>query len=313
MGNGVSGLKGKDARVVDVCLRDGLQNLKQFVPTEVKKRILDLLVVAGVGSVEVTSFVSPKAIPQMSDSREVAAYAVTTYPDIRVAALVPNLRGAEIASEVGVKDVTCVISASESHNKANVNRTIKESMSALEEIRTRLPKLRVGLSLATSFVCPFEGRIPAEKAIDMADRAINLGVQSLTFCDTIGAAGPLSVQVVAREAKSRWPGFPVGMHLHNTYGLGLANTLAAIEEGIDIFETSTGGLGGCPFAPGASGNTATEDMVYLFDNISVNSGVSLDRLIELTEYMRQSVEGKFTSSVYAAKRQSCEVRIQEDK
>jgi hydroxymethylglutaryl-CoA lyase len=293
-----------EIHVIDVCLRDGLQNLTQFVPTEIKKNILDLLAGAGLTDMEITSFVSPKAVPQMSDSGELVKYAQKTYPKLRASALIPNLRGAELAADYGVSEVTYVVSAGESHNRANVNRTVEESMSMLAEIRKRFPSFRIRLSLATSFVCPFEGRVPQERVMELAGRAINMGADTITFCDTVGAADPLHVASVAREAKRLWPTFPIGMHLHNTYGLGLANTLAAAREGVDTFETSTGGLGGCPFAPGAAGNTPTEDMVYMFDSMRVrmNTKLSLGGLLRAVAYMETHVEGKFTGSVYAARK-----------
>lgn len=286
--------------IVDVSMRDGMQMVKDFVPTEVKLAIVGKLVAAGVKAMEITSFVSPKAIPQLADATEVAKAVMEQYPELRAIALVPNLRGAESAAAVGVKEVTCVISASESHNQANVKRSIDESFTGLAAIREALPGLTLRLSLATAFVCPYDGKTPIEKALGCAERAFAIGVSEVTFCDTIGYADPLHVATLAAAAKRRWPEAKLGMHLHNTLGMGLANTLAAMTQGIALFETATGGLGGCPFAPGASGNTATEDMVNMLDRMSVTTGISLEKLLAAAGSIQEHVNAVLSSNMLHA-------------
>lgn len=286
--------------VVDVGMRDGMQMVKDFVPTEVKVAIIGKLVAAGVKAMEVTSFVSPKAIPQLADAAEVARTVVERYPQLRAIALVPNLRGAESAAAAGVKEATCVISASESHNRANVRRSVDESFAGLAVIREALPGLTLRLSLATAFVCPYDGGTPVEKALACAGRALELGVSEVTFCDTIGWADPLHVATLAAAAKRKWPDAKLGMHLHNTRGMGLANTLAAMLHGFTAFETATGGLGGCPFAPGASGNTATEDMVNMLDGMGIRTGITLEKLLVAAGSIQEHVNAPLSSSMLHA-------------
>jgi hydroxymethylglutaryl-CoA lyase len=281
-------------------MRDGLQSVRDFVPTHNKVQIIDGLVKAGVRRLEVTSFVNPKVIPQLADSASIAKTVREKYPEINAIALVPNLRGAEFAVENGIQEITCVISASESHNKANVNRSIERSFEDLEMICRVGANISVRLSLATAFVCPFDGFTPIERALELAERALELGVKEIIFCDTIGAASPIHVSRLSTEAKKRWPDTHIGLHLHNTRGLGLTNTFSAMLQGIDIFEVSAGGLGGCPFAPGASGNTATEDLVNMLDEMRINSGVSLKELLQVTHYISENVNPKLSSSMFLA-------------
>lgn len=287
-------------QIIDVCMRDGLQNLANFVPMENKTRLVDMLVAAGSRALEVTSFVSPKAIPQMADSSAVAEYLVKQYPQVRAIALVPNLRGAENAVKSGITEVTYVFSASEEHNKANVNRTIEESLEGLADIRKNLPDLKVRLSLATSFVCPFLGVIEANHVLDLVAQAIDLGVGQVILCDTIGKANPRQVATLAEATLKKWSHFPFGMHLHNTWGMGLANTLAGMQAGIDVFETAAGGLGGCPFAPGASGNTATEDTVNMLEGMGISTGIDLNLVLDAVEYIRGNISTNITGSVSKA-------------
>jgi hydroxymethylglutaryl-CoA lyase len=293
----------ENVTIVDVCMRDGLQNVQDFVPTYQKEQIIDGLVKAGVRRLEITSFVNPKVIPQLADSASIAKTVREKYPEINAIALVPNLRGAEFAVENGIQEITCVISASESHNKANVNRSIEKSFEDLKMICRVEANISVRLSLATAFVCPFDGLTPIERAIGLAERALELGVKEIIFCDTIGAANPIHVAQLSAEAKKRWPGMRIGLHLHNTRGLGLANTFSAMLHGINIFEASAGGLGGCPFAPGASGNTATEDMVNMLDEMRINSGVSLAELLQVTRYISKNVNAKLSSSMFLANKE----------
>lgn len=287
-------------RIIDVCMRDGLQNLADFVPTKRKIALLDRLAAAGIGAMEVTSFVSPKAIPQMADSAAVAEYMVRTHPHIRAFALVPNLRGAENAVKCGLSEVTYVFSASEEHNRANVNRSIHESLEGLADIRKNLPELKIRLSLATSFVCPFQGTIDSDHVLDLAAKAIDLGVGQIILCDTIGKANPRQVGTLAGAALKKWDSFPFGMHLHNTWGMGLANTVAGIQAGIEVFETAAGGLGGCPFAPGASGNTATEDTVNMLEGMGISTGIDLDLILRAADFIRDNIGATLTGSVAKA-------------
>jgi hydroxymethylglutaryl-CoA lyase len=296
----LDGLFPENVTIVDVCMRDGLQNVQGFVPTDKKIKIIESLINAGIRRLEITSFVNPKVIPQLADSASIAKTVREKYPEINAIALVPNLRGAEFAIENGIQEITCVISASESHNKANVNRSIEKSFEELEMICRVEANISVRLSLATAFVCPFDGITPIGRALELAERALALGVKEIIFCDTIGVASPVHVSQLSAEAKKRWPDTRIGLHLHNTRGLGLTNAFSAMLQGIDIFEVSAGGLGGCPFAPGASGNTATEDMVNMLDEMRINSGISLAELLQATHYISENVNAKLSSNMFLA-------------
>lgn len=281
--------------VVDVGPRDGFQNIRKFIPTDVKRHVIDLIIASGVKKFQVTSFVHPKAIPQMADAKEVATYVLETYGNqVEPVALIPNLRGAENAVICGIPEVAYVISASASHNRANVNRTIDESCEELEKIIRAFPDLKVSLDVATAFGCPFEGPVVKENVFALMDRAIEAGVHEITLCDTIGVANPAQVEELSTLALERYQ-VPVALHLHDTRGMGLANTLAGMMSGITIFETSVAGLGGCPFAPGAAGNTATEDMLNMLQEMGIETGIDLDTYMKAVAYIRESVQSVVTS------------------
>lgn len=267
------------ARLVEVGPRDGFQNIQTFIPTDVKVDIIDRMFRAGVGEMEITSFVSPKAVPQMADAAEVTARVRGRHGDRRLIALVPNLRGAAAAAECGLDAVTLVISASERHNLENVRKTPAQSLADLEQLRRDLPGLKVRLDIATSFGCPFLGEIAPDAVMDLARKGADLGASEVVLCDTIGAADPNQVERLAARAV-RELAVPVGLHLHDTRGLGLANALAGLHAGVRMFETSIAGLGGCPFAPGASGNTATEDLLNMLSRLGVDTGVDMERYLE---------------------------------
>ncbi len=276
--------------VVEVGPRDGFQNIKEFIPTEIKFRVIDEMFAAGVQAMEITSFVSPKAIPQMADAKELAAKVVGKYGGKRrLIALVPNLRGAQMAAECGLDTVTFVISASERHNLENVRKTPAESLADLGQLLREIPALNVRLDIATAFGCPFLGDIPEDAVMALARDAAGLGVKEVVLCDTIGVANPNQVGRLARRALAELA-VPVGLHLHDTRGLGLANALAGLREGVEMFEASVGGLGGCPFAPGASGNTATEDLLNMLAGLDIATGVSITEYLKAVETVVREVQ-----------------------
>lgn len=286
--------------VVEVGPRDGFQNIKTQITTENKIREIELLIQSGIRQIEITSFVHPKAIPQMADARDVAETVVKRYGnDIRLMALVPNAKGVENAMSCGIRTVTYVISASEAHNMANVKRTVKESCESLGEMLEKYPELNIRLDVATSFGCPFEKEVPFKQVLKVADYAAEHGVKELIFCDTIGSANPLQIHRFCEMVKGRY-NIPVGLHLHDTRGMGMANTLAAMQSGIDIFETSVGGLGGCPFAPGAAGNTATEDLLHMLYAMEVESKVNLDAYMKAVNYVHDHIQEHLTGHLYQA-------------
>ncbi|QDW75364.1 hydroxymethylglutaryl-CoA lyase [Lachnospiraceae bacterium KGMB03038] len=286
--------------VIEVGPRDGFQNVKDFIATEDKIRIIELLRNAGVTAVEVTSFVHPKAVPQMADAKEVAEKVREKFPDLRAIALVPNERGAKNAWECGIKEVSYVISASEAHNQANVRRTVKESLEELGKIRQAVPELKVRLDIATAFGCPYAGKISQEQVFALMEEAKDFGIQEIVLCDTIGIADPVRVAGLAEAVKKRYPEFIYTMHLHNTRGQGLANILAAMQNGITSFETSVGGLGGCPFAPGAAGNAATEDFLNMLDYMGVESGIAGEEYLKAVAYVKAKVHADLTGNMLRA-------------
>lgn len=286
--------------IIEVGPRDGFQNVKDFIATEDKKRIIDSLVSAGIQNMEITSFVHPKAIPQMADAMELAMSVTYSDERLRKIALVPNARGAQSAVACKVGEVSYVISASEAHNKANVNRTIEESEAELKKIRETEPALKVRLDIATAFGCPYAGKIGKEEIYRLIGTGIQEGIEEIVLCDTIGIADPRQTAVLAADVRQRYPDTRFTFHLHNTRGLGLANILAAMQEGIDSFETSVGGLGGCPFAPGAAGNVATEDLVNMLDHMEVSHGICQEKLLEAAAYVRQTVHAELTGNMLNA-------------
>lgn len=296
---------GKKIQIIDVGPRDGFQNVKTFIDTEEKLAIIHKLYQAGIRSMEITSFVSPKAIPQMADAKDVAKAVVERYPDLRAIALVPNLRGAQNAWESGIREVACVISASEAHNKANINRTIEESLSGLAEIIKAYPEMKVRLDVATAFGCPFSGEVPEDDVLCLIEKALALGISGVTLCDTIGVANPVQVKSLLKKVTSRYPQLDLALHFHNTRGMGLANIFAAVEEGIEKFETSVGGLGGCPFAPGSEGNTATEDTVHMIQKMGCETGIDQTKLLQAVQYTAEHVEAPLTGKLLGVYTSSC--------
>lgn len=282
--------------VVEVGPRDGFQNIKMAIPTTTKKKVIDAIIGAGVQVMEVTSFVHPKAIPQMGDAADVAASVANTYQgrDFRPIALVPNMTGAKSAWATGIREVTYVISASEKHNLANINRTREQSLGELTAITAELPDLKVRLDVATSFGCPFLGRVDSELVLSLVKAGLAAGVKEVILCDTIGVADPQQVFQLVGKLRRAFPEVPVGLHLHDTRGMGLANTLAGLQAGVTTFETSVGGLGGCPFAPGAAGNTATEDMVNMLHAMGIQTGIDLDKYLLAVGIVREEIQKELT-------------------
>jgi hydroxymethylglutaryl-CoA lyase len=271
-----------DVLVVDVGPRDGLQNEAQPGSAEDKIRLVNDLARTGVRRVEVTSFVSPRAVPQMADAAEVMA-GIERRPGTEYAVLVPNARGLERARDSGADIVNVVVAASETFNRRNVNMSVADSMAQTAQIVELAAEagVRVTAVLATSFYCPFEGLVPEERVLDLVGEFAGMGIVEITLADTIGAANPAQVYRRAVAVRDRWPHLETGIHLHDTRGLGLANALAAIQAGMRRLEASVGGIGGCPFAPKATGNVCSEDLVFMLEAMGISTGIDLDRLIEV--------------------------------
>jgi hydroxymethylglutaryl-CoA lyase len=273
--------EGKRLYIQEVSVRDGFQIEAKFIPTEQKVALINGLSRTGLAKIEVTSFTSPKAIPVLADAEAVMRQ-IERVPGVQYAALVPNMRGAERALACKVDELNLVMSASETHNLANLRMTGMQSLQQFAEMnRLAAGRAHVNASLSTAFGCPFEGDVPDKVVLDLISRFVDIGIERVTLCDTTGMANPAQVEQLCRVVKAKWPALTLTAHFHDTRAMGLANALAALGAGVDRFDASLGGLGGCPFAPGASGNVCTEDMVHMFDAMAYDTGVDLEALLAL--------------------------------
>jgi len=279
----------RQVQICEVGPRDGLQNAKQLMPTETKKAWISALAGAGLNEIEVGSFVPPKLIPAMADTGEVVKHALTI-PGLKVVALAPNVKGFERAREAGAHKITFPVSASHQHSVANVRMTPDQMV---EEVR-RAAQMREGKgpeiegAVSTAFGCTMQGNVPEDEVVRLAV-ALAEFCEGVALADTVGYANPAQVHRVFRRVKQEIGDKLEGAHFHNTRGLGLANALAAYEEGVRSFDSSMGGLGGCPFAPGASGNVITEDLVFMFESMGVATGIDFDRLLAARKIMHGGV------------------------
>lgn len=287
--------------ITEVGPRDGFQNIKTFIPTETKLEIIDQLVSSGIKRIEITSMVSPKAIPQMVDAKDVIAHVLTKYKDITPFVLVPNSKGAQFAYEQGIRHINYVISVSPEHNKANINRTHQESINDLQHIVTSFPDLNVVVTLATAFGCPFIGEVNQLDMFKLIDVAQQLSINNITLCDTIGVANPMQTQRILEAVQHKFPHLALGLHMHNTHGMALANMLVGLQQGVTHFETAIGGLGGCPFAPGAAGNLATEDAINMLARMGYTTGISLVKLLDVVKIIQAQIEPNLLSSLSRAR------------
>jgi len=276
--------------ICEVGTRDGFQIEPDFIPTEQKVEVVNRLSEAGVPRIEVTSFVHPRAIPQLRDAEAVMA-AIRRRPGTRYAALVPNDKGAARAVDAGVDAIHTVLSASESHNLANVNMTIAESIAKLRAVAQIAARAGVPVQcgISTSFGCPFEGDVPVDRLEGVVARLVDLGARGIGLADTTGMANPRQVAIVLERLIPRFPGVEWTLHTHDTRAMAIPNILAAMQLGVTHFDASIGGLGGCPFAPGASGNVCTEDLVHCLHAMDVATGIDLDRLVAVSRRVEQIV------------------------
>lgn len=267
--------------VYEVSPRDGLQNEGQVVPVEGKRQLIAALVAAGLTRIEMTSFVSPKWVPQLADAEELAR-SLPAYDGVTLSALCPNARGLERALSAGVREVAVFLSASETHNKANINKTIAETLAVFEEIVA--PAREAGLSVrgyvSTVWGCPYEGAVDPAKALHIAEQLLALGCYQVSLGDTIGVGTPRQTRDIVKRFLDAMPASKFALHLHDTRGTALANILVGLEMGVRDFDASVGGVGGCPYAPGAAGNMATEDLVFMLHGMGVHTGIDFDKLIE---------------------------------
>lgn len=271
---------GRRIHMQEVGTRDGLQMEQAFVPTQDKIALVDALSDAGLAKIEVTAFVSPSAIPALRDA-EIVMREIARRPGVVYAALVPNVRGAERAIEARTDELNLVMSASETHNLANLRMTRAQSFASLAQVvaTAQGAGVAVNVSLSCVFGCPMEGDVAESEVFEWVQRFADLGVGGITLCDTTGMAHPAQVAALVAAARARWPGLVFTLHFHNTRGMGLANVLAAIDAGADRFDASLGGLGGCPYAPGASGNVCSEEVVHALALMGYDTGVDLAALL----------------------------------
>ena len=287
--------------IQEVVTRDGFQAESAFIPTEEKIALINRLSRAGYAKIEVTSFTSPKAIPMLADA-EAVMKGIDRVPGVEYTVLIPNLKGAERAISVGVDEFNLVMSVSEAHNLANLKMGREDSFNALSSViqLAHQHQIPVNISLSTSFGCPMSGITSLTDLMHWINRFVAAGVRGITICDTTGMANPAQVQAVCEAAQSKYPQLQWTLHFHNTRGMGLANALAAVNSGIDRFDSSLGGLGGCPYAPGATGNICTEELVHMFDLMGFDTHVDIDALLACSKDLQSLIARPLPSQLLMA-------------
>jgi hydroxymethylglutaryl-CoA lyase len=288
--------------VNEVGPRDGFQAEETFIPTKRKVEIIDALSRTGVARVQVTSVVHPKAVPQLTDAEEVMGR-IERVPGVRYTVLVPNLRGAERTVQMGADGWELMLSVTDSHSRSNANRSTEEALEGMEPVVALARQNgveEVTGAMATALGCPFEGKVPFERVLYVAEAYRAMGVRHVSVADTVGVADPRLVFETMAGLKEKLPDVGFALHLHNTRGMALANVLAALQAGVTEFDSSVGGLGGCPFAPGATGNVSTEDLVHMLDLMGVRSGVDLDAVLDVAREVKEVVGHPLESAVARA-------------
>ena len=287
--------------IVEVGPRDGLQNEAAHLAAADRIAFVDLLSGAGLPAIEVAAFVSPKWVPQMAAAEEVAA-GIARRPGIRYAALVPNLAGLDRASAAGITEVAIFAAASESFSRRNINQGVEESLENYRQVcaEAQARGMRVRAYVSTAFGCPFEGPVAPERVAEVSAALLGMGAFEIAISDTIGIAHPGQVPRVVEAVASRVPRAAIALHLHDTRGTALANVLEALDLGIVTFDASAGGLGGCPYAPGAAGNLATEDLVYMLDGLGIGTGVDLPALMAASRFIESRIGHPLPSRVFRA-------------
>ncbi|MEW9667502.1 hydroxymethylglutaryl-CoA lyase [Ammoniphilus sp. 3BR4] len=288
-------------KIFEVGPRDGLQNEQEFISTEDKVQLISLLAQAGVSHIEATSFVHPKWIPQLADAKEVASR-LPQAERVHYSALVPNIKGLGGAAEAGLREIAVFMSASETHNQKNINKPIGETFPILQEVveKAGAKGMKVRGYVSTVFGCPYEGEVSIESVIRVTGELLSMGVYEVSLGDTIGVATPKQVKEKLEILIQHFPTERLAGHFHDTRGTGLANVYASLEAGLRTFDSSIGGLGGCPYAPGASGNISTEDLVYMLEGMGLSTGIDLEKLVKAGSFMQERLGRKLPSKVLAA-------------
>ncbi|WP_017753938.1 hydroxymethylglutaryl-CoA lyase [Calidifontibacillus oryziterrae] len=292
--------------IKEVGPRDGLQNEQAFIKTEDKIKWINMLSNTGLSYIEISSFVHPKWIPQLADALQVAKE-ITRNDKVTYAALVPNERGLQGALEAHIDEIAVFMSASESHNRSNINKSIDETYPVLKPVIQGA--LEAGRTVrgyvSTVFGCPYEGDVAKESVLSVADKLFELGISELSLGDTIGVANPKQVEDILSDVERHFPKEKIALHFHDTRGTALANTLVALNMGYSRFDSSLGGLGGCPYAPGASGNLATDDLHYMLDKMGISTGIDRTTLLKAAQFIEEKVGKKLPSHSMQAERSSC--------
>lgn len=279
-----------NVQIKEVGPRDGLQNEKVFLSTEDKIHWINQMSHSGLNYIEVTSFVNPKWIPALADSLEVAK-GIERVSGVTYAALVPNLRGLDKALEANIDEVSVFMSSSETHNQKNINKSIGDTFPVLKEVvqEAQMAGKNVRGYISTVFGCPYEGQVSINNVIQVADKLLEMGIDELSLGDTIGTASPKQVQLVLESLLKRYPIDRFALHFHDTRGTALANVLMSLEMGMTTFDSSAGGLGGCPYAPGASGNVATEDLLYMLHGMGIQTGINRDEQLAAAQFIEEKI------------------------
>ena len=295
--------------ITDVALRDGLQNEPKTLALHTRRELAEGLIGSGIRSLEVGSFVNPSRVPQMADTGELFA-ALPRAEGVEYLALVPNLTGLERAMSANVSHVRVVLSASEGHSRSNTNRCVDDGLKEAAAILRRCQsvdrpnergrRIQCSVAIATAFTCPFDGTVPYEQLGRVVAELAAAGFEDVSLADTLGNANPMQVRSTVARIRDAHPSLRLSLHLHNTYGMALANVQAGLQEGVDRYDAALGGIGGCPFAPGAAGNMATEDVVYMLEAMGVNTGVDLDRLAQPARQLHSELARRLDSSVSRA-------------
>lgn len=295
----------KEVSITEVCPRDGFQSLPNFIPTDKKVEIVNGLMSCGFKEIEVTSFVHPKAIPQLKDASELLTK-VKRNSNVKFRALIPNLKGLERAIEVKVDKVKLMLSATDSHSISNANCLTSEALKGFDPLvdKANEHNMTVSGSISVAFGCPYEGEVPIERLLFIAGQYSELGINNVSLADTTGMANPKKIKNVVQALNENFPQMKFSLHLHNTRGMAFANVVAGLEEGLTAFDSSAAGIGGCPYAPNASGNIATEDIVHGLEEMGIKTGVDLDKVIEVAKKLSQKFPGHSDSFILKAGKSS---------
>lgn len=284
----------KKIHIKEVGPRDGFQNVESYIPVELKLQVIEGIVRSGIRSVQVTSFMNPRAIPQTKDAPQIARKCLEKYPHTDISALAANRRGVQDAFSSGIRNLSFVTSVTDGHNRANVKKSVEESIRELCGCMEDFPEISFTWDVSMAFGCSFEGEVSMDRLVKHIEKGLAIGLHRFNLCDTIGIATPLMVEERIGRLLKEFPQEYFSIHIHDTRNMGMVNSLKAVECGITEIETSIGGLGGCPYSPGASGNTSTEDLVFMLNHMGYETGIRFDKLLEVSKECKKRINGNFS-------------------